>query len=151
MEQLDPDLFLRSTYSMNTYVNNKNWDARSVPLYILARLYLIVRDDLDSYIQQVRKIPSIIIRGICNGKKFRPSDWAERLAGAATVFLKDVKYSKYSHYHPYSKYVVPAFINGVNCIIIDSYLYSNNRKAWDYVLDFATENNLEIKNINSLH
>lgn len=91
------------------------WDAWAAPIYLLARLYLIVRSDLDQWRvakqlsgwpepgRRAANTPSfyppshdclsvrkLLIKGVCrNGKTFRPSDWAERLCGAVVVFLPD--------------------------------------------------------------
>lgn len=125
------------------------WDAWAAPLCLLARLYLIVRSDLEQW--RAARQPSVnrlLIRGICrNGKTFRPSDWAERLCGAAVVFLPDTALpsgaqSAARPYHGYSAYVRPAFIDGARCVIIDARLRDLEPRAWDYVTGFAHDNDL---------
>ena len=152
------------------------WDARAAPLYLLARLYLIVRADLDSQqrwraarplsgwpepIRRAADAPSfcpsphdclcvneLLIKGICrNGRTFRPSDWAERLCGAAALFLPDATLPSGAQptarpYHGYSAYVRPAIISGVYCVIIDARLRDLEPRAWDYVTGFARDNDL---------
>ncbi|MDO8437203.1 MAG: DUF3579 domain-containing protein [Nitrosomonadaceae bacterium] len=125
------------------------WDAWAAPLYLLARLYLIVRSDLEQW-RVAKQLPvnRLLIKGICrNGKTFRPSDWAERLCGAAVVFLPDTALpsgaqSTTRPYHGYSSYVRPAFIDGARCVIIDARLRDLEPRAWDYVTGFAHDNDL---------
>lgn len=125
------------------------WDAWAAPLYLLARLYLIVRSDLEQW-QAAKQLPvnRLLIKGVCrNGKTFRPSDWAERLCGAAVVFLPDTALpsgaqSAARPYHGYSAYVRPAFIDGARCMIIDARLRDLEPRAWDYVTGFAHDNDL---------
>lgn len=149
------------------------WDAWAAPIYLLARLYLIVRSDLDQWrvakqlsgwLEPGRRaantlsfyslshdclsVSKLLIKGICrNGKTFRPSDWAERLCGAAVVFLPDATLlsgaqSTTRSYHGYSSYVRPAFVNGARCVIIDARLRDLEPRAWDYVIGFAHDNDL---------
>lgn len=124
-------------------------DAWAAPLYLLARLYLIVRSDLEQW-RAARQLPTnkLLIKGVCrNGKTFRPSDWAERLCGAAAVFLPDTTLpsgaqSAARPYHGYSTHVRPAFIDGARCVIIDPHLRDLEPRAWDYVTGFAHDNDL---------
>ena len=149
------------------------WDARAVPLYLLARLFLIVRSDFEQWraakqlsgwpaprrraanapsfyppLHDCLSVNKLLIKGICrNGKTFRPSDWAERLCGAAAVFLPDATLpsgaqSTARPYHGYSSYVRPAFIDGARCVIIDARLRDLEPRAWDYVTGFARDNDL---------
>lgn len=125
------------------------WDAWAAPLYLLARLYLIVRSDLEQW--RAARQPSVnrlLIKGVCrNGKTFRPSDWAERLCGAAVVFFPGATSlsgarSTARPYHGYAAYVRPAIISGVYCVIIDARLRDLEPRAWDYVTSFARDNDL---------
>lgn len=73
-----------------------------------------------------------------NGDSFRPSDWAERISGLNSKFLNDKKLY-------YSDYIMPAYIEGVNSLIIEEDLKSIDRDFWEYVFKFAEQNNLTIK------
>ena len=148
------------------------WDARAAPVHLLARLYLIVRSDFEQW-QLTRPFPAqprnsrhannpflntlaqdhlpateLLIKGIRkDGKVFRPSDWAERLCGAAVVFLPGATslsgvQSSARPYHGYTTYVRPAIINGIYCVIVDSRLRHLEPRAWDYVTSFAYDNDL---------
>ena len=56
----------------------------------------------------------IYILGVTrSGKTFRPSDWAERLAGLTSAFGHDQKLS-------YSPFVRPVAIRGVKAVIVSS-------------------------------
>lgn len=80
----------------------------------------------------------IIIRGItASGKKFRPSDWAERLAGVLTTFGHDRRTS-------YSPYVHPTLIEGIPCVIVSPQLQEAEPLAYNFLLGFANDNGLEV-------
>ncbi|HCA27849.1 MAG TPA: hypothetical protein DEP05_09495 [Betaproteobacteria bacterium] len=80
----------------------------------------------------------IIIRGVtASGKKFRPSDWAERLAGVLTTFGHDRRTS-------YSPYVHPTTIEGVTCVVVSPQLREVEPMAYNFLLGFADDNELEV-------
>lgn len=85
-------------------------------------------------------VRQFIIQGITSsGSKFRPSDWAERLAGVMSPFRP--KGSVASPF-TYSPYVVPTFIDGVKCVVVDERLRALEPLAWQFVVDFACDNDL---------
>ena len=58
-------------------------------------------------------VKKIIIEGITeNGRKFRPSDWAERMSGALSTFGRDQRIQ-------YSPLLQPLTVKGVKCVAID--------------------------------
>lgn len=86
----------------------------------------------------------IFIQGITlEGKTFRPSDWAERLAGAMACFRPDGVRTGISAYIGYSPYCVPRVINGVKCVIVNEALREIEPMAWDFVMNFARDNHLQ--------
>lgn len=86
------------------------------------------------------------IQGITReGKAFRPSDWAERLAGALSSF-RPLGLGVDAHIH-YSPYCVPRVVGGVKCVIVNEALRSVEPMALDFVLHFARDNNLVISEI----
>jgi len=86
----------------------------------------------------------IFIQGVTlEGKTFRPSDWAERLAGAMACFRPDGVRSGISAYIGYSPYCVPRVINGVKCVIVNEALRDIEPMAWDFVMNFARDNHLQ--------
>jgi hypothetical protein len=66
----------------------------------------------------------VFIQGITHdGKTFRPSDWAERLAGVMCI---------------------PTTLNGVKCVVVHRDLQGHEPMAWDFVINFARDNNLQV-------
>lgn len=86
------------------------------------------------------------IQGITReGKAFRPSDWAERLAGALSSFRPAG--SGIDAHIGYSPYCVPRVVGGVKCVIVNEALRTLEPMALDFVLHFARDNNLVISEI----
>ncbi len=85
----------------------------------------------------------LFIQGITNeGKTFRPSDWAERLAGVMSQFRPGGA-SPGSHLS-YSPWCVPTTMNGVKCVVVNRDLRDYEPMAWDFCLNFARDNNLQV-------
>ena len=86
-------------------------------------------------------VQQFIIHGLTvDGARFRPSDWAERLAGVMAQFRPPG--SAPSHL-TYSPYVLPIMINGVRGIVVDQRLRDLEPLAWKFVVDFAKDNGLK--------
>jgi len=79
-----------------------------------------------------------------DGKTFRPSDWAERLAGAMSCFRPDGVQTGIGAFIGYSPYCVPRMINGVKCVIVSEALRDIEPMAWDFVMNFARDNELQV-------
>jgi hypothetical protein len=90
----------------------------------------------------VSSIPKeVFIQGITReGRTFRPSDWAERLAGVMSSFRPGG--SQPGSHLSYSPWCVPTVIAGLKCVIVNSALREHEPMAWDFVLNFAKDNNL---------
>jgi hypothetical protein len=73
---------------------------------------------------------------------FRPSDWAERLAGAMSSFRPGGSVGGIGAYIGYSPYCVPRVIDGVKCVIVNEALRDIEPMAWDFVMNFARDNDL---------
>jgi hypothetical protein len=85
----------------------------------------------------------VFIQGITrDGRTFRPSDWAERLAGVMSPFRPGG--ARPGSHLSYSPWCVPTVINGIKCVIVNSALRQHEPMAWDFVLNFAKDNNLEV-------
>jgi len=81
------------------------------------------------------------IQGITHeGKAFRPSDWAERLAGALSSFRPQG--GGISAHIGYSPYCIPRVVGGVKCVIVDEALRALEPMAMDFVMNFARDNAL---------
>ena len=79
-----------------------------------------------------------------DARPFRPSDWAERLAGAMSCFRPDGVQGGIGAYIGYSPYCVPRVINGVKCVIVNEALKAIEPMAWDFVMHFARDNQLQL-------
>lgn len=87
----------------------------------------------------------VFIQGVTlDGKTFRPSDWAERLAGAMSSFRPGGARGGIGAYIGYSPWCVPRVINEVKCVIVNEKLREIEPMAWDFVMNFARDNHLQI-------
>lgn len=83
------------------------------------------------------------IQGITrDGKKFRPSDWAERLCGVMSCFGRGG--SGPNTRLQYSPYVRPVMVGDLKCVVIDERLRDVEPMAFDFVLNFARDNGLQM-------
>ena len=87
----------------------------------------------------------VFIQGLTkDGRTFRPSDWAERLAGAMSSFRPGGGRGGIAAFIGYSPYCVPRLINGVKCVIVSDALKDLEPMAWDFVMNFARDNELQV-------
>ena len=92
-------------------------------------------------------VQHLIIYGVTQaGQRFRPSDWAERLAGGMSQFRPE---GSIRNPLTYSPYVVPRVINGVRCVVVDHRLRQLEPLAWKFVTDFADSNHLKTSETDS--
>jgi hypothetical protein len=88
------------------------------------------------------------IQGITrDGATFRPSDWAERLAGAMSCFRPEGVAGGIGAFIGYSPYCVPRLIDGVKCVIVSEALRGIEPMAWDFVMTFARDNQLQVAEV----
>ena len=88
------------------------------------------------------------IRGVtAEGRTFRPSDWAERLAGAMSSFRPGGSTGGIGAYIGYSPYCVPQVIDGVKCVLVNEALKGIEPMAWDFVMNFARDNGLPVVDV----
>ncbi len=80
----------------------------------------------------------IIIEGVTEqGKKFRPSDWAEGMSGKLATFKNSrIKYSPMLQ--PSTNQ------DGNKCVILDPSLKETNPELYRSILEFAENNQLKI-------
>lgn len=76
------------------------------------------------------------------GKAFRPSDWAERLAGVMSSFRPGG--AQPGSHLSYSPWCVPTALNGVRCVVVHSDLRAAEPMAWDFCINFAKDNDLQV-------
>lgn len=87
------------------------------------------------------------IRGVTHqGRVFRPSDWAERLAGAMASFRPGsaAGVRQPGAHIGYSPYCIPRVVDGVKCVMVDEALREVELMAWDFVMNFARDNELPV-------
>ena len=97
------------------------------------------------------------IHGTTNaGKVFRPSDWAERLAGAMSSFRPGAPRGGagagggIGAFIGYSPYCVPQVIDEVRCVLVSEALRDIEPMAWDFVMSFARDNDLPVREVGLL-
>jgi hypothetical protein len=71
------------------------------------------------------------------GRKFRPSDWAERLAGCTSAFGAEHKLA-------YSPLVLPVSEHGVSAVIVGRELATLEPRLFQFFRNFARDNALQI-------
>lgn len=81
---------------------------------------------------------NILIVGLTlDGKRFRPSDWAERLCGVLSAFGAEKKMK-------YSPYVSPCNYQGEKSVFINGKLQDLEPLAYKFMGNFARDNNLQL-------
>lgn len=84
------------------------------------------------------EIHTFIILGLTKeGRKFRPSDWCDRLCGVMSAFGASKKMK-------YSPYVGPGDYNGEKAVFVDGRLSEVEPMAYRFLLNFAQDNDLQI-------
>ena len=87
----------------------------------------------------------VFIQGVTlDGRTFRPSDWTERLAGAMSSFRPGGVRKGPAAHIGYSPYCVPNVIHGVKCVVVNEALRELEPMAWDFVMNFARDNRLQV-------
>ena len=85
----------------------------------------------------------IFIQGITrDGRVFRPSDWAARLCGVMSQFRPGGAHPG-SHLS-YSPWCLPTMVGGVKAVVVNRELRDHEPMAWDFVVNFAKDNDLQV-------
>lgn len=88
-----------------------------------------------------KPVKQLVLRGVTTeGRAFRPSDWAERLAGVMSSFRPP---GMRANHLTYSPWVIPTVIDGVKCVVVDEKLRAQEPLAWKFIEDFARDNQLQ--------
>ncbi len=83
-------------------------------------------------------VTSWVIEGVMeDGRKFRPSDWVERLSTVLASFGPD-------HRLRYNRHVQPCYIGGQKCLLVDGSLECQDPGAFAFVQNFAKSNRLRM-------
>lgn len=88
-----------------------------------------------------------IVGVTADGRTFRPSDWAERLAGTLSCFRPGSSGNRISDSIGYSPYCVPDTVDGHKAVIVNEALREVELMAWDFVMNFARDNQLTLKEL----
>jgi hypothetical protein len=82
------------------------------------------------------KAESFIIGGTTrDGRRFRPSDWAERLSSVMSAFGSQRRMA-------YSPYVQPGTHDGEKCVYVDARIRDIEPLAYTFLVNFARDNGL---------
>ncbi len=84
----------------------------------------------------------IILGSSVDGKKFRPSDWCDRLHGILNSFDSDEAVT-------YSNYVNLVNYDNKKAIMVSEDLAEVNSKLFNFYINFAKNNNLMTVNISN--
>ena len=89
---------------------------------------------------------AVFILGLTRaGKTFRPSDWAERLAGVMSQFRPGGGSARPGSHIAYSPWCVPTTLHGVKCVVVHPALRDFEPMAWDFCVNFAHDNDLQTR------
>ena len=75
-----------------------------------------------------------------DGRKFRPSDWIDRIASMIASYGS-------SHRLVFSDLLHPELYQGQKCLVIDTELEIKNPGMFEYVMNFAKSNNLKVTQV----
>lgn len=85
----------------------------------------------------------LFIQGVTKaGRTFRPSDWAERLAGVMSQFRPGG--ARPGSHLSYSPWCVPTTLGSVKCVIVHRDMQDAEPMAWDFCMNFARDNDLQV-------
>jgi len=73
-----------------------------------------------------------------DGRKFRPSDWIERISGMLARYGPD-------HRLRYARNVRPCIINGEKCLVLERGLKTNDPESYAFIMEFARSNRLKVQ------
>ena len=83
----------------------------------------------------------LIIRSVTeDGRKFRPSDWIERISTTMATFGKD------NRLH-YSNDVRPGMVDGEKCLLVENSVKESNPSAFEYIMAFVKANRLQMSQV----
>jgi hypothetical protein len=89
------------------------------------------------------------IQGVTTaGKRFRPSDWSERLCGVMSAFGPGARGPNARLC--YSLYVRPVMLGDIKCVVVDARLRDLEPMAFSFVMSFAKDNGLLVTEACSL-
>lgn len=75
-----------------------------------------------------------------DGRKFRPSDWIDRISSMMASYGRQ-------HRLVYSELLHPELYDGQKCLIIDDRLEQENPGMYEYVMNFVRSNGLRMRKV----
>jgi hypothetical protein len=82
------------------------------------------------------------------GQIFRPSDWSDRLCSIFAHYDPVIAHKRINHgprSAAYSRFLMPTLINDIRAVILDDEIGNIEPLALNFVLNFASDNNLVIE------
>ena len=79
----------------------------------------------------------LILGETTDGRRFRPSDWAERVAGCCALFSSNKRLK-------WHELLQPKYIENKKCLELNTRLHAIEPRAWVYVLEFVMSNRLKL-------
>ncbi len=90
----------------------------------------------------------IVIKGVTkDGRRFRPSDWAQRLSTAAAAMVPTPPQAARKARRPFHPKVNTAIIDGINSVVVEKSLAEEDPRLYKFLINFAKENDLVIENL----
>ena len=94
-------------------------------------------------------VQELLIQGLtADGMVFRPSVWADRLAGVMSQFRPGG--AQPGSHLSYSPWCVPTVVDNIKCVVVHPDLRDAEPMAWDFVMGFARDNELQVVPLSSL-
>lgn len=82
---------------------------------------------------------SFVIIGVTtSGKRFRPSDWADRLCGVLSAYGPNRRFG-------YSPYAQPGTHAGEKCVFVNAKIREIEPMAYAFLSHFAKDNDLQVE------
>jgi hypothetical protein len=136
---------------MDHGVDTLEGPVQQAPRVDAARTLPVMHNPNPTNLTRTPKLRCLLIVGLTlDGKVFRPSDWSERLAGAMSAFRPAGSASGIASFIGYSPYCVPRSVDGHKCVLVNEALRGIELLAWDFVMNFARENQLEVRDVTPL-
>jgi hypothetical protein len=95
-----------------------------------------------SAVEQAPDAPFLIVGVTSAGRAFRPSDWADRLAGVMASFQPPGSGPR-THLQ-YSPYAIPGVHGPFKCVRVDPAIAEVEPMALAFLLNFARDNDLQL-------
>jgi len=90
-----------------------------------------------------RPVNFVIVGVTSTGRTFRPSEWADRLAGIMSGFRPPG--SGPATHLGYSPWVQPLLIEGQRGVSVDAALAAHEAMAYAFLVNFARDNELQVR------